>query len=89
MSGPLRKPPVTVTLTFDPEEMARRGRLGGRAAHARHDSRELTRPGRAAFMARFAGEADPEAARRAYFSRLGRLSAAARAGKGAGDAAAA
>ena len=87
MSGPSRKPPVTVTLTFDPDEMARRGRIGGRVAHARHDSRELSAPGRAAFLARFATDDE----RRAYFAALGRRSAEARRaraeGIGGGDAA--
>ena len=87
MSGPLRKPPVTVTITLDPEEMARRGRIGGRVAHARHDSRELSAAGRAAFLARFATDEE----RRAYFLAIGRKGAEARRtraeGNGGADAA--
>ena len=85
------KSPILVTLAFDPEEMARRGRVGGRVTHARHDSRALTEPARAAFDRKFLVEVDPDRtlpesererrareARRLYFARLGRLSALAR-----------
>lgn len=65
---------VSYELQVDPEEMRRRGALGGRATHARHDSRALTEPGRRAFLARFATDAE----RREYFAELGRKSAAAR-----------
>ena len=88
---PDRKPPITVTLEFDPEEMARRGRIGAHRLHALYDSRELTAPARAAFLARFEREVDPggslpeeerqrraEHARKAHFGRLARLSAIAR-----------
>ena len=70
--------PIFRVLAFDPDEMARRGRLGGERTAALHDSRELTTPGRQAFNARFEQAADPAAARRAYFAELGRLSAARR-----------
>ena len=73
MSGPLRSS-VTISYQVDPEEMARRGRLGGIAVHAKHDSRELTAPGRAAFLARFTNDDD----RRAYFQQLAQKSATAR-----------
>ena len=59
--------------------------------HARHDARETTANGRAAFLARFEREIDPdgrlhpeerrrraEQARRAYFTRLALASAKAR-----------
>ena len=88
------KPPIAVTIEFDPEEMARRGRIGAHRLHALHDSRELTAPARAAFLARFEREVDPdgalpeeerrrraEHARKAYFARLARQSALARATK--------
>ena len=65
-----------------------RGRMGAYALHAKHDVMETSAPGRAAFMARFDREVDPEgvlpeaersrraeAAKKAYFTRLGYLSA--------------
>ncbi len=95
-----RRPPIVVTLEFDPDEMARRGRIGAHRLHALYDSKELTAPARAAFLAKFEREVDPglqlppeerqrraEHARKAHFARLARLSAIARAGKknAAGD----
>jgi hypothetical protein len=69
-----------------------RGRIGGLAVHARHDSRVLTAPARAAFLARFEQEVDPDGslpeperarraalARKAYFARLALRSAVSRA----------
>jgi hypothetical protein len=60
-----------------------RARLAAYALHAQHDPRETTANGRAAFLARFDREVDPEGvlepderrrraeqARRAYFARL-------------------
>ncbi len=73
------RPKIVRVLVYDPEEMARRGRLGGIAAHAARNPREATAPARQAFLARFAAADDPDAARRAYFAALGRLSAEARA----------
>ena len=88
------RPQVTVTLEFDPEEMSRRGRIGAHRLHALYDSRELTAPGRAAFLAKFEREVDPAGvlpeeerrrraahARKAHFARLARLSALARRNK--------
>ena len=88
------RPPITVTLRFDPEEMSRRGRIGAYARLAKHDAREMTAAGRAAFLDKFEREVDPdgmlpeeerrrraEYAKKAHFSRLARLSAKARAGK--------
>jgi hypothetical protein len=81
-------PLIERTLTFDPAEMARRGRIGAHVMHSRHDSREVTAPARAAFLARFEREVDPdgalpeperarraEQARKAYFARLALASA--------------
>ncbi len=97
------RPPITVTLEYDPDEMSRRGRIGAHRLHALYDSRELTAPGRAAFLAKFEREVDPAGAlpeeerrrraahaRKAHFARLARLSALARRNKkgdGAGPAA--
>lgn len=63
--------------------MAIRGRLGAHVLHSTHDSRELTAPGRRAFLRRFEQEVDPDGllpeaerrrraahARKAYFARL-------------------
>jgi hypothetical protein len=76
---------------FDPKTMALRGRIGAHALHARHDSRELTRPARETFLRRFLDEVDPdrtlpeaerqrraEHARKAYMARLALQSARAR-----------
>ena len=54
------RPPIRVVLTFDPTEMARRGRLGARATHSRHNPQSLTSAARAAFLARFEREVDPD-----------------------------
>jgi hypothetical protein len=64
-------------------ERSLRARLAAYAMHARHDARETTANGRAAFLARFERDVDPdgrldpaerrrraEQARRAYFARL-------------------
>ena len=50
------------TLEYDPAEMAARGRIEGLATRSRHDSKDLTRAGRAAFLSRFEHEVDPEGA---------------------------
>ena len=75
----------------DPEEMARRGRIGAFVTHSRHDPAQTTARAREAFLARFEREVDPEHelpiaerqrragyARKAHFARLARLSALAR-----------
>ena len=81
------------------EQRARMRRLRARAAafamHAQHDSRETSRRGREAFMARFEREVDPEGAlgpaerarraecaKRAHFLRLALRSADVRANTG-------
>lgn len=68
---------------LSPHERSLRGRIGAYALHAQYDPRETTRRGRAAFLARFEREVDPdgvlapeerarraEYARKAYFARL-------------------
>ncbi len=97
----MSSPVLLVTLSFDPAEMARRGRLGGQRTAQLHDSRKLTTSGRTAFDARFEREVDPDgmlpleerrlriaALRREYFSRLGKLSAMARRARAAREVAA-
>lgn len=88
---------ITVTprsYELDPADMARRGRIGGFATHAKHDSRDITAHARAAFKNRFLMAVDPdgvlpeaerirraESARKAHYARLARLSAISRAAK--------
>jgi len=77
-----------------PAERSLRARLAAYHMHARHDARVTSAPGRAAFLARFDAEVDPdgrldpeercrraEHARSAYFTRLALASAAARRAK--------
>lgn len=74
-----------------PEQRSLRARLGGLSTAARHDTREITSNARAAFMARFEREVDPdcilppgerarraEAAKKLHFARLALKSAEAR-----------
>jgi hypothetical protein len=76
---------------LSPAERALRARLAAYTMHAQHDARQTTASGRAAFLARFEAEVDPdgklapeerrrraEHARRAYFTRLALASAKAR-----------
>ena len=78
-------------MSFQTHDRALRGRIGAHALHAAHDSREITRPARRAFLARFEAQVDPdstlppaermrraEMARKAYFARLAYRSAKAR-----------
>jgi hypothetical protein len=80
-------------------ERSLRARLAAYALHAQRDSRETTANGRAAFLARFDREVDPEGllepderrrraeqARRAYFARLSLAAVKARQAKRAKDA---
>jgi hypothetical protein len=80
-------------------ERSLRARLAAYALHAQRDSRETTANGRAAFLARFDREVDPEGllepderrrraeqARRAYFARLSLAAVKARQAKRATDA---
>jgi hypothetical protein len=68
--------------------MALRGRIGAYRLHATYDSREITAPARARFLARFLDEVDPDRvlseterqrravmARKAHFARLALKSA--------------
>lgn len=74
-----------------PEQRALRARIGAYAMHARHDSRETSKAGRDAFLARFEREVDPDGvltpaerdrraqlARRSHFSKLALASSRAR-----------
>jgi hypothetical protein len=82
---------VSYTIDIDPDEMARRGRIGAHITHSRYDPRELTAPAREAFLSKFEQEVDPEGvlsseerrrraehARKAHMARISRLSALAR-----------
>ena len=61
---------------LDPDEMARRGRLGAQATLDRHDARALTAAGRRAFLDKF----PDDESRRQHFRELGIRSAERRAG---------
>ena len=76
---------------IDPSERALRARMAAHAMHGRHDARKTTAKARAAFLASFERQADPEGRlpaaerqrraqqlRRAYFARLALASAKAR-----------
>ncbi len=43
---------------FNAKDMALRGRIGGYRTHARHNSEEITRPAREAFIKRFEKKVD-------------------------------
>lgn len=81
-----------ITITIDPEEMSRRGRIGAHVLHSRYDGRELTKNAREAFRKQFLDQVDPnlpederqrraEHLRKAHYARLSRLSQQARAAK--------
>lgn len=74
-----------------PQDRVLRARLAAHAMHARHDSRETSRPGRDAAFARFLDQVDPDGvlsdterarralhAQKAHMSRLAYRSAQAR-----------
>ena len=76
---------------IDPGERSLRARIAAHAMHGRHDARQTTAKARAAFLASFERQADPEGRlpaaerqrraqqlRRAYFARLALASAKAR-----------
>lgn len=84
--------------SLTPEQRSLRARIAAHSKHAKHDSVESTAPARAAFLARFEREVDPdgvlpeaerrrraEHARSAYFGRLSLKSSKAR--RKAGEAA--
>lgn len=88
MSSPVL---ITRVVTFDPEEMARRGRLGAAARHARHDPRPYTAAARAGFLRKLEQAIDPDNAlppeerqrrvvdaQHAHMRRMARISAEAR-----------
>jgi hypothetical protein len=97
----VRRPSVFVTLEIDPEEMARRGRIGAHVLHSRHDSSEIAARAREGLTKKYLDQVDPdrtlpeeerlrraEHARRAHLARAARLSVLARStGKGAVHAA--
>jgi len=73
---------------FDPRDMALRGRIGAFRLHATHDPRATTAKARATFRSSFEKLVDPDghlspgerarradAARRAHYARIARLSA--------------
>jgi hypothetical protein len=85
---------------LSPGERRLRAQLAAHAMHATHDSRQTSAPGRAAFLARFEAEVDPEGtlapeerarraehARKAHYTRLAFESAKARRAKRAAKAA--
>lgn len=82
---------------MSPEDRVLSARLAAHALHSKYDSRELTAPGRKAFLERFEKEVDPEGvlepaerrrraehAKKAHFYRMALLSSRARR-KGGGD----
>jgi hypothetical protein len=84
-------------MALTPEQRQLRSRMGAHALHAKHDSVKLTAPARAAFLARFEKQVDPdgvltpeermrraEHAKQAYFAGLALKSATARAKRKAG-----
>ena len=99
-----RTPSILPALThrqasLSPAERSLRARLAAYAMHARHDARRTSANGRAAFLARFEREVDPdgrldpeerarraEQARRAYFARLSLAAVKARQAKRAARA---
>ena len=87
-------PPTSGEHGLSPAERSLRARLAAHSMHAQHDARQTTASGRAAFLARFEAEVDPdgrldprerrrraEHARRAYFARLALAAAKARRAK--------
>jgi len=47
-------------MTMTPSERSLRARIGAHTLHATHDSKQLTAPGRKAFLDRFETQVDPE-----------------------------
>ena len=94
-------PPTNAEQGLSPAERSLRARLAAHSMHAQHDAQKTTTAARAAFLARFEAEVDPdgrlspeerrrraEHARSAYFTRLALASAKARRSKRSGGAAA-
>lgn len=78
-------------MVLSPAERSLRARIGGYSLSATHDPRETTKPARAAFLAGFEREVDPDgvltiterarraaAARKAHFAKLALKSSRAR-----------
>lgn len=78
-------------MALNSEQRSTNARIGAFAQHAAHDTRETTKAARAAFLDRFERQVDPdgqldpqerrkraEAAKRAYFTKLGKKSGEAR-----------
>jgi hypothetical protein len=78
-------------IVLSPEERSLRARIGAHALHSTHDPTDITANARAAFLARFEHEVDPERllpeaerlrraehARKAHFTRLALASVRAR-----------
>ena len=89
---------MTRPRALSPAERSLRARLAAHTMHARHDAKAATAKARAAFLAKFELEVDPDGVlppeerrrradhlRRAYFTRLALASAKARRSKRAGD----
>ena len=53
-------PPTSHEQGLSPAERSLRARLAAHSMHARHDARETTTAGRAAFLSRFEAEVDPD-----------------------------
>ncbi len=83
-------------MTLSPASRSLRARIGAYALHAKHDARETTAAARAAALARFEREVDPDGkllpaerarragfARKAHFARLALKSARVRRANGA------
>jgi hypothetical protein len=82
-TSPARPRPDGQQQGLSPAERTLRARLAAHTMHAKHDARETTAAARAAFLARFEAEVDPQGvlpaeerhrraqqARSAYFTRL-------------------
>ena len=80
---------------LSPQQRSLRARLAAHAMHAKHDTDQVSRPGREAFLARFERQVDPdgvmpdaerrrraEHAKRAHMTRLALRSAQARRTRG-------
>jgi hypothetical protein len=93
-SGPAGQEGKTYVPPFDPKDMALRGRIGAYRLHALRDPRDTTAEARRIFTSSFEQLVDPhrqlpvaerrrraEAARKAHYTRLARLSALARRAK--------
>lgn len=89
---------MAASKSLTPSERSLRARLAAHTLHATHDSRELTKSAREAFLKRFEDQVDPdrtlpeaerlrraEQARKAYFTSLALKSARARRKVGGAD----